>query len=1034
MISRPLEYLPRFVDEDPKKSKNFDSELLDVDGNTLFKQEGIIAPANWSQLSVDIFAQKYFRRSGVPLETTVVTSEGLPVWISRRVAAQYTAFGGESSVYKVVRRLAGGWVNYIYKQALLADTKLNNHHVNLDNPYKLQEALTILDESMESLFWDIQNSMLQQCWAPNSPQWFNTGLYWAYGITGEASGHWHEAPKGSKSVVVESVDSYSRPQCHACFIQEVEDTLLGDHGIMDLVVREARLFKLGSGSGANYSNIREKGAPLSGGGVSSGLSSFLEIPDVAAGAIKSGGTTRRAARMVSLDLNHPESQQFISWKATEEDKAMCLALGSKVYRESIRAVYREHTDLGFLTAREKQVLADIDPKVLHRATQALKTGIPLSSLLPPAIDLGWEGTAYKTISGQNANNSIRITDEFMDTLLADTENPADFKFTSRVGGREAVETKSHKAIWDDLVKSAWLCGDPGIQFHDTTNRANTCLHSGTIRASNPCSEYLWFADTACNLASINLMKCLEKDHTGVYCFFTEKLQNLVRMIVRVLDATVSYAQYPYESMASESLKYRTIGIGVSNLGALLITLGIPYGSKEGRDLAAAIMSIIQGTACLESMSLAAELGSFPAFEFNKDAYLEVLEQTYTDTFNLVVNTSIFPGYSSRDIYLKAREVWTDVHTAMHRDDFAMRNAQLTAIAPTGTISLIMGCSTSSIEPGYSLVTSKKLAGGGEIITEASDEVKNYISDIMLDTQTADDIIEQINDGVPICDVVGLEGHNYANDVLACALDITPTNHILMCAAIQPFVSGGISKTINMPSNATLRQVGEAFKLAYREGLKSITVYRDGSKFSQPLTSLVETVVPATKGVPVVTSGVPVTEARLSALSTSKEPAPKMPLPAVRVRLPNVREGVTHKITTGGMTFYLRTGVYEDGSLGEIFLSTAKSGSTFRGILDAFAWSISVGLQYGIPLSVYAASFTGTLFEPNGFIADHPDVKMCGSILDAIFKILVKHYDGRHTETQDKFTGEPCSTCGHFKLVSNGSCKICRNCGTTTGCS
>lgn len=1006
----------------PVKMKRVISKLTAADGSLLYYNSDVEAPDSWSQTAIDIFAQKYFRKKGVPSVTIRVPSPGVPEFLQRNIpsaAATYTE--GERSVAKVVHRVAGAWVRSMWG--------------------------TIIDRSREDIaldvYSDITYTLLNQMWAPNSPQWFNTGLYWAYGIEGKSEGHWHEKERDSIEVV-ESKDKYSRPQCHACFILNVEDNLVDEEGIFDLITREARLFKLGSGSGANYSNIRSRNAPLSGGGTSSGLMSFLKIPDTAAGAIKSGGTTRRAARMVSLDIAHPESPEFITWKAEEEAKAMCLHLGSRELNRIVRIVYAIMAGgpEGDVPQEDHYYVTRAPAKLVNRVVLAYKAGLDIKDLLCADMTLDWESEAYRTISGQNSNNSIRLTDSFMDIIKGELVDHKcirrQFMHLSRLTNAPTKES-TYASLWGKITTSAWLCGDPGIQFHTTTNAGNTCPNSGVIKGSNPCSEYLWFNNTACNLASINLSKCLTEE----FEVDTERLRDLTCLITVVLDNTVSYAQYPYKKAAEESLKYRTIGLGVSDLGGMLMSMGVAYDSVRGRSISAHTMALVHGHAVKMSMSLANSEGGFPEFTKNKEEYARVLGQSSRALHQIPMPSDTSVGLTR--LRTAARILWRNVMGVVEGNYFYMRNAQVTAIAPTGTISMIMDCCANSVEPTYSLVTYKRLAGGGSVKL-LSKSLALGLSRVPtpLSPEDISSIGTQILDrGASIADFEDVLG-DYMS-VFHCAMDISSKGHIDMCAALQPFVSGGISKTINMPRDASLSDVSDALMYAWSSGLKNVTLYRDGSKFSQPLnTSSAQLLGLEGNSIRQLHSYKPV-------LSTHGPDATPPAVVSKRRGLPSIRGGKTHKIRTGGMKFYLRTGLYPDGSLGEIFLSTAKSGSTLRGILDAFALSVSVGLQYGVPLSTFASAYIGTSFEPNGFVPDHPSIKMCDSILDAVFKILLKEHPSPEAPpvidttsadvsvaapslTQTSLLGEACSHCGHFKLIRNGSCKICTNCGTSTGCS
>jgi ribonucleoside-diphosphate reductase alpha chain len=711
-------------------------DISDPQGNTIFFQKGVEAPASWSQTAVGILAQKYFRRQGVP------QNDG--------------SLGGEHSLRQVVHRMAACWTDW------------GNRHGYFGS-----------EEDRSAFYDEVVYLLLDQRVAPNSPQWFNTGLFHSYGIKGPAQGHYHV--DASTGECRKSDSAYEHPQPHGCFILSVKDDLVNPGGIMDLWVREARVFKYGSGCGTNYSSIRGASEPLSGGGSSSGLMSFLKIGDVAAGAIRSGGTTRRAAKMVCLDADHPEIIDFIRWKSVEEKKAR--------------------------------------------------------SLIAAGYSPGYEGEAYRSVSGQNSNNSVRLPDSFMQAVV----DGGDWILTSRTD-RRVIERIPAGKIWDELCKAAWECADPGVQFDTTINDWHTCPSGGRINASNPCSEYLFLDDTACNLASINLIKFYD---TSSGRFRIEEFEHACRIMTIVLEISVLMAQYPSEEVARNSVDYRTLGLGYANLGGLLMAKGLPYGSSKARAVAGAITALMTGTAYSTSSEMAALLGPFKRFRENRDAFLHVLHN-----HRAALEPSIIPfnGISKHpppiDWSLCDEELLTAARNSLfiaerQAAEYGLRNAQVTVIAPTGTISLVMDCDTTGIEPEYSLVRSKSLSGGGELQLVSKSFVTSLVA-LGYGQKTIGSMEAFVRETGHVIGHPDLKKEH--EEVFHCALPgrdsatgcITPEGHLSMMAAVQPFLSGGISKTINLPAFATREDVAACFLSAWRKGLKSVSVYRDGCKSFQPL--------------------------------------------------------------------------------------------------------------------------------------------------------------------------------------------------------
>ncbi|MBT5187501.1 MAG: vitamin B12-dependent ribonucleotide reductase [Kordiimonadaceae bacterium] len=1050
-----------------------DSEIRNPDGKLIFGLNDFEVPSEWSQVASDIIAQKYFRKAGVPACLKPVAEKNVPKWLWRHEIDEAAMeklkksdrFGPETSAKQVFNRLAGTWTYWGWK----------------GNYFET--------ESDAKSFYDELSFMLasQMC-APNSPQWFNTGLHWAYGIDGPSQGHYyvdHETKKLTKSK-----SSYEHPQPHACFIQGVKDDLVGDGGIMDLWTREARLFKYGSGTGSNFSDIRGLGETLSGGGESSGLMSFLKIGDKAAGAIKSGGTTRRAAKMVIVDIDHPDVEEFINWKVIEEQKVSALVTGSKITEKHCKELIKSCNVEGIedvcdpkkndilkkaiLNARRDMVPESTIQRVLGFAKQGFK------DIEFKTYDTDWDSEAYSTVSGQNSNNTVRLTDGFMRAV----ENDEDWNLIRRTDG-QIDKTVKARDLWDDIGNSAWQCADPGLQFHTTINDWHTCPNSGEIRASNPCSEYMFLDDTACNLASLNLMKF----KTANDDFDVASFEHATRIWTIVLEIAVMMAQFPSKEIAQRSYDFRTLGLGFANIGALIMSCGYSYDSDEGRALCGSISALMTGTSYKASAEMASELGAFPEYEKNKTPMLQVIHnhrtaawgKSYYKGLNIkpapldVVNCP-FP-----EITTAAGRAW-DVALAIG-EKYGFRNAQTTVIAPTGTIGLVMDCDTTGIEPDFALVKFKKLAGGGYFkiinrmvpsalktlgytlkqigemssyavghgnlrkaphINHESLKAKGFataqLDHLSKAIENAFDITFAFNRwtlGDDFCtEVLGfsegqvndpnfnmlkelgfnseqidaanlycagtftLEGAPHLKEehlsVFDCANPcgkigkryLKAHSHIYMMAAAQPFISGAISKTINMPTSATVEECKEAYGLSWRLGLKANALYRDSSKLSQPLNAVVlEDEDEQHEEIPLLAKTQAVTEKII-------EKAINVTAAAKRHKLPTRRKGYTQKASVGGHKVYLRSGEYDDGTLGEIFIDMHKEGAAFRSLMNNFAIALSIGLQYGVPLDEYVDAFTFTRFEPSGQVTGNDAIKMATSVLDYIFRELAVSYLGR----------------------------------------
>jgi len=1064
-------HIPRYfttAGQDPYDGVPFEtrtSRIVNPDGSVVFEAENIMMPSQFSQVATDIMAQKYFRKEGVPDKTRPIDEDGIPEWLQARVPVEGSEISGEQDARQTFHRLAGTW------------TYWGQRYGYFDG-----------EDDARAFYDELAYMMATQRSAPNSPQWFNTGLHWAYGIEGPPQGHSYVDPDTGN--MTRSSSAYARPQPHACFIQSVKDDLVNEGGIMDLWTREARIFKYGSGTGSNFSSIRGENEKLSGGGSSSGLMSFLKIGDRAAGAIKSGGTTRRAAKMVIVNADHPDVEEFVDWKVKEEHKVATMVAGSRMVRRHLSTILEasiESTDPSENRTLRKAVRrANRDgvpetfvQRVLQLASQGEK------EIDFQEFDTDWQGEAYATVSGQNSNNSIRVTSEFMQAVDKD----GDWDLIRR------TDNKVHKTIrarelWDRIGRAAWQSADPGLQFDTTINEWHTAPAGGRINGSNPCSEYMFLDDTACNLASINLLAFTDPD-TGD--FDTEGYQHAIRLWTIVLEISVLMAQYPSEIIAELSYNYRTLGLGYANLGALLMLEGIPYDSAEALAWTGALTSILTGVSYTTSAEMASELGTFPSYKENRESMLRVIRQHRNAAYNApaehyegltVLPHAIDEDSCPPDLLKVARSAWDQALDL--GEQYGYRNAQTTLIAPTGTIGLLMDCDTTGVEPDFALVKFKKLAGGGyfRIINDSvptalrrlgysrnqSDEIVAYavgtqhlegtpfINRISLaergftqpvldelDSAIATsfhirfsfnrhqfgdefctDVLgfskEQLDD--PSFDILNALGFNseqieIANDhilgrmtledaphlrqehypVFDCANKcgkygtryIEPMAHVRTVAAAQPFISGAISKTINMPETATVDDVKEVYASAAVSMVKALALYRDGSKLSQPLSSsaldnldMYDEDEDEIQEHPAVLAA----QQMLQELRRGE-----------RQRLPSRRSGYSQKAKVGGHTIYIHTGEFqtENGDspqLGEIFIDTAKDGAAFRSLMNCFAIAVSMGLQYGVPLQKFVDTFVFTKFEPNGMVIGHDRIQFSSSIIDYIFRELAVTYLGR----------------------------------------
>ena len=1060
------------------------SEIRNPDGSVVFKADDVEVPESWSQVASDVLAQKYFRKAGVAARLKKVEEETVPSWLWRSVPdtdalntlPENERFIGELSAKQVFDRLAGCWTYWGWKGG-----------------YFTSEA------DAHAFHDELRYMLAKQMVAPNSPQWFNTGLHWAYGVDGPGQGHYYVDRKTGK--LTKSKSSYEHPQPHACFIQGVEDDLVNEGGIMDLWVREARLFKYGSGTGSNFSRLRGEGEKLSGGGRSSGLMSFLKIGDRAAGAIKSGGTTRRAAKMVVVDADHPDIETYIDWKVKEEQKVAALVTGSKMNQKHLKAIMKaavncEGSNDDCFDPEKNPALrreiklarrALVSDNMIKRVIQFAKQGY--KDIQFDIYDTDWDSEAYLTVAGQNSNNSVSLKDDFLRAV----ETDGTWDLIGRTNGK-VTKTLKARDLWEKIGHAAWASADPGLHFNTTMNDWHTCKSSGDIRASNPCSEYMFLDDTACNLASANLLTFYDIESKR---FDIEAYEHLCRLWTVVLEISVMMAQFPSKPIAELSYEFRTLGLGYANIGGLLMTMGLPYDSKEGRALCGALTAVMTGVAYATSAEMAGELGPFPGYKKNAAHMLRVIRNhrraAHGDTHGyekLAVNPVALDHAScpQADIVTRAKLAWDRALELGETNGY--RNAQTTVVAPTGTIGLVMDCDTTGIEPDFALVKFKKLAGGGywKIINRAVPaalrvlgyreseiaeieayavghgslsnapginastlKAKGFTDEALAKVEkalpTAFDIkfafnkwtfgedflrdtlkieaeaiaapgfdllaalgftkreIEAAN--VHICGAMTVEGaphlkaEHYA--VFDCANPcgkigkryLSVESHIRMMAASQPFISGAISKTINMPNDATVEDCKSAYLLSWKLALKANALYRDGSKLSQPLNSqlisdedededAIETLMEKPMAARTAAISEKVVERLVERIVVMRE----------REKMPDRRKGYTQKAVVGGHKVYLRTGEYDDGRLGEIFIDMHKEGAALRSFINNFAIAVSLGLQYGVPLEEYVDAFTFTRFEPAGPVQGNDSIKFATSILDYVFRELAVSYMSR----------------------------------------
>jgi len=963
----------------------------------IFEQQDCEVVKGTSQISANILSSKYFKKVQVPKQTVVIKERGIPSFFCKSVPVKDTVFGGEVSIKQLVHRLAGFWAYNGIKQGYF------------DN----DEALIFYDE--------IAYMLLNKMGSPNSPQFFNAGLEWAYGIKGGSQGFYY---CDDDLNVIQSEDSNSHPQLHACFINGLKDNLVGEGGIYDLLRTEAIEFKYGSGAGSNFSCLRAKGEPLNGGGESSGLLSFLKLFDTGAGVVKSGGRTRRAARIVILDVDHPEIMDFIKLKCREEDKIGYLVAAYNILDRLTKAFFKEvkysNTDVDREDVKLRYSKAcrhyGVSPSYINKLYQLFEQGHTSYEL--PVMDFDFNGDATSTVTGQNANNSIRLDDAFIDAVKNDVEYQTKWRTsgTNELPSGKKAPTYKASDIFNEIAKSSWLCADPAIQFSDTINRWNP-IKDTEIVASNPCSEYLFLSNTCCNLASLNLKKFLNGS------FMLDKFSYACKLWHIVLDITVSSAQYPTKDFAVNSYKYRPTGLGFANLGGLLMSMGIPYDSDEGRSIASLIMSTLQLSCYEMSKELSDKLKPYPDWSRSCSTHKGCIERH-------IGHLGLMDGVSYKYAVTGLKERWNILLKGLNKNN-GLRNSFVSVLAPTGTIGLYMDCDTTGIEPAFSLVVYKSLAGGGDMVL-----INNSVKDGLITLGYDKDSIERITEiattfGKNLFDSTDLKKEHLKVFESAQSTGdqiISVSGHIDMMAHCQPFISGAISKTVNLPADITINEIKDIYLTAHNKGLKSISVYRSGSKFSEPIS--------ITKG-----------EDKSYNSSIS---------PVLRHHLPDTINAIRHKLNINGVKGWLHIGEYPDGSLGEIFLQIGEMGSTFDGFTQIFSIILSLICQHKTPdgspviaLDMILNHLERVKFAPSTFkyrsilhvVAEK--LRPYINIEDPVMLLseddqqkhnkLIASLKQQVNKGKKGYTGDLCTVCQSPEIVRNGNCFYCLACGYQNGC-
>jgi ribonucleoside-diphosphate reductase alpha chain len=1030
-------------------------------GKVVFQAKDIELPTHWSQTACNVAVDKYFRKTGVPSETVMKPMAGGMFGLGSfrpSVPAPHATMGSETSIKQVIHRMAGAWTY---------GGLLHNYFKDI--------------EHSEAFYSHLVDMLIGQMAAPNSPQWFNTGLWWAYGIEGKPQGHSYvDLPHGRAGVVgddmsyrdafrhaqghlTKSTNTYERAQAHACFILNVEDSMMGNEGIVEWYEREARIFKGGSGAGANVSKLRAEGEALSSGGRSSGLMSWIAVADRSAGAIKSGGTTRRAAKMVVLDIDHPDILKFVGAKLDAEVVAAGLVCGSALVDTHGQHLVAAYVDSGAKTVTDALGATGVREAVSNAAragvphnyiSKALAMAAEGASWIGKTIGGHFEGAAYDIAPYQNANHSVMVPDAFYRAI----DKGEEWATTNRNDGSKAWSVPAAE-IEHTIAKAAWVSGDPGVAYSDTINWWNVTPNDGAIRACNPCAEHWRPDNSACNLASLRLTAFYKDGHFDAVAYI-----RAVHTWMMVLDITVSVAQFPDDNTAVNTYLWRDTGLGYADLGALLMSMGLAYDSNAGRAMAGAITALHHGAAIEASAAMAEMLGAYPTYRSNREAHMRCIQE-HAIAAGVVSGEVSAPGIMAIDwsalpnthvskntIERAVRRVW--LAALKVSGEHGLRNAEATVLAPTGTISLIMGCDTTGVEPMFSLKTTKELVGGGSLQMVAANCVTSGLTQLGYTAQQ----IKTITDHVAMTGTMPthtLKPEHRA--VFAVAMDtetipaIAFEAHILMMAAAQAFISGAISKTINMPSSATIADIKRAYRMGHQTGCKSMALYRDGSKLSQPLSGGMANAIDEI--IRVAAEGDVATDSPAHVAMTAP--------PQSRSRLGTVRQaGIDICVGFGGNNVYVRTTRYDDGRLGEIWVTFSGDQGTIGALITNNCKAINIALQYGLPVQDQLDSWMSSHFSPTGSVSGHPYIKTARSILNLAARLIYHHEFGvvdasilnvmpptdtttpvapavvKHATPKmvDKASGFTCPSCGSARYVTSGAgCRRCLDCGHTGGC-
>lgn len=1083
-----------------RKSANYQLEytLIDASGFKAFADSNITTvevPSSWSKTSIDILVNQYFRKDGLPTILRKVAEDNIPSWLQRSEAdiaklnnlPQNERYSAESSAKNVFKRIAGAWTYWGYKKSYFTS-----------------------EEDAKNFFEEIQYIIYKQIASPNAPQLFNTGLHWAYGITGEAQGHYYFSE--TNNAILPSTNTYERPQTQSCFIQSVEDDLVNKDGIYDLMLKEAKIFKYGSSSGSNFSNIRGKGEKLSGGGHSTGVMSFLKISDFSADVVRSGGNTKSGSKMVVLDADHPEIEDFINWKIKEDEKIVSMVTGSNIVKRILELIFEACKDYQGLEENKYNHLVNeklksviflasnlmVPEKYIDRALLLAKQNI--YDINYAIFTTAWDLEASKTVTGKNTTTFISITNTFM-TKYYNNEN---WYLINRYDG-SSYKTIKTSEIFANIAMASWSCNNVGILFHDNTNDWNTCINDGLIKTSTPNFEYLFLDDTACSIAIINLIHFYKKDQNKLI-IDTEKLEHVTYLLTIALDISVAMGELPSLKIAQTSFKYRSIGIGYTNAASLLMSMALPYDSKEGRSLIANISAFITGCAYQASAKIAKIKCPFPAYENNKQVFINVIHNHLCalkneDNYKNIHNKPQALNYNyciDKGLYNKTLEIWQNILQLAQTIGF--RNAQVSCIMPNNNVNIMLDCNTCGIEPdnslikyytdntgnynrvvspyvieglsnlGYSeeqiqdikhhLIGRKTLKSAPFINKKTLSQLgftsvelekienslastfniqfsfnKYIIGDEFCENVLKLDINQLKNPNFSLLEALGFtseqitEANYYVNgyltledaphlqkkhiNIFTCSVIsgkgtkyITPQAHINMVASVQPFITGGISKTLVLPYNSTIEICKEIYEYAWQVGIKVLSITREGSLLHHPLQAtlfgnnildkidllsifLDSSIPKIIKQSQITSDNVIINASKYLAEYTLR----KAPI--------GYRKGYTQKSTINNHKIYLHTSEYQDGKLAEIFIDVENEDSSFSKLMNSFATAISLGLQYGVPLEEFINAFTFSEFYPYGKVKGHNHIHYTTSMIDYIFRDLAINYLERY-DLSDKF--------------------------------